>query len=97
MNTDIKVYSAESGVRNPRLVLRDMIRGLLQSRYMAYRLCVKDVRAEYAKSAFGILWDFVDPFVFASIFYFLAKIRVLNPGELGMPYDLRAAALPDFF
>jgi len=86
MNTDIKVYSAESSVRNPRLVLRDMIRGLLRSRYMAYRLCVKDVRAEYAKSAFGILWDFVDPFVFASIFYFLAKIRVLNPGELGMPY-----------
>jgi lipopolysaccharide transport system permease protein len=86
MNTAIKVYSAESSVRHPRLVIRDMFRGLLQSRYMAYRLCVKDIRSENAKSAFGFLWDFVDPFVFASIFYFLARIRVMNPGALHMPY-----------
>jgi lipopolysaccharide transport system permease protein len=53
---------------------------------MAYRLCVKDVRSENAKSAFGVLWDFVDPFIFASIFFFLAKIRVVDPGTLQMPY-----------
>ncbi len=85
METNLKVYSAESSVRQPGQVFRAMFRGVLQSRYMAYRLCVKDVRAEYAKSAFGLLWDFVDPFIFASIFFF-NEARIISPGAMTMPY-----------
>ena len=47
-----QVYSAESQTRHLRDVLRAMASGMVQSRYMAYRLCRKDIRAEYAKSAF---------------------------------------------
>lgn len=80
------VYTAESPVRRPREVVRAMIRGLLGSPYMAYRLCVKDVRAEYSRSAFGMVWDLLDPLILGLVFYFLAQVRVINPGELGMPY-----------
>jgi len=80
------VYTAESSLRNPRQVIRDMVSGMVRSKYMAYRLSIKDIRAEYANSAFGMLWDFVDPLVLGFVFYFLMKVRIINTGELGMPY-----------
>lgn len=79
------IYSAESQIRHGGHVLRSMWRGLIDSRYMAYRLFRRDVRSEYAQSAFGMLWDFLDPLVLACIFYFLMSQRVINPGELAMP------------
>lgn len=86
MATETHVYSAESSVRRPREVFRAMFSGLRGSRYMGYRLFVKDLRAENSKVAFGVFWDFLDPLVLGCIFYFLMKVRVINAGELGMPY-----------
>lgn len=63
-----------------------MFEGLVRSRYMGYRLFVRDIRAEYSKVAFGVLWDFIDPLILGLIFYFLMQVRVINAGELGMPY-----------
>lgn len=63
-----------------------MLHGLLTSRYMAYRLCIKDIQAEYSKSRFGILWDFADPFIYGAIFYTLMHYRVINPGSMMVPY-----------
>lgn len=67
-------------------VFGEMIDGMLKSRYVAYRLVVKDVRADYSKSAFGIIWDFVDPLVLGSIFYLLMKIGIVRPGGPAMPF-----------
>lgn len=80
------VYSAESRTTHLGDVFRAMAGGLVRSRYMAYRLCIKDIRAESAKSAFGILWDFADPLVLGGIFYLLMRQRIINPGEMTMPY-----------
>lgn len=80
-----QIYRADSQALHAKDTLRAMLSGLLRSRYMAYRLFVKDVRAEYARSAFGILWDFLDPLVLGVIFFFLARNKVINTGEMGMP------------
>lgn len=53
---------------------------------MAYRLALKDIRNEYAASAFGMLWDLLDPFVLGAIFYFLMHASVLDPGAISIPY-----------
>lgn len=65
-----------------------MIAALPHSRYLAYRLFIKDVRAEYSRTAFGVFWDFLDPLVVGCVFYLLMKVRVIDPGDVGMPYAL---------
>lgn len=63
-----------------------MARGLLQARYMGYRLAVRSIKARYAKSAFGLVWDLIDPLVLGLIFYTLMVQRVIQPGSMPMPY-----------
>ena len=86
MSTHRKIYTADSQASNLRAVVKSMVQGVVRSRYMGYRLFVKDIQAEYAQSAFGLVWDFVDPLVLGSIFYFLMRVRVINAGDISMPY-----------
>lgn len=81
-------FSAESEALQLKRVLRNMLAGLLGSRYIAYRLVVKDVKAGYAKSALGMMWDLVDPLIVGLIFWTLMRYRVLTPGKLEMPYAI---------
>lgn len=83
-----QVYTAESRVHSPGEVFREMFAALPHSRYLAYRLFIKDLRAEYSRTAFGVFWDFLDPLVLGTVFYFLMKVRVIDPGELEVPYAL---------
>jgi lipopolysaccharide transport system permease protein len=80
-----QTYRSDSQALQVRETARAMLSGLWQSRYMAYRLFLKDIRSEHARSAFGVLWDFLDPFVLGTIFFILAQNRVINTGNMGMP------------
>jgi len=84
----MQIYSGDSQMKNLRAVLRSMGEGLIGSRYIAYRLCLKDIRAEHSKSVVGLLWDFVDPLIYASIFYVLAVSGRLQPGPMNIPVAL---------
>jgi lipopolysaccharide transport system permease protein len=83
-----QIFQAESQTRHLGDVLRAMVSGMVQSPYMAYRLCMKDIRAEYVKSAFGILWDFMDPLVLGCVFYVLRGAGAINTGDMDMPYTV---------
>lgn len=83
-----QVYTADSRVRSPGDVLREMFAALPHSRYLAYRLFIKDLRAEYSRTALGVLWDFLDPIILGGVFYLLMRFRVIDPGHLGIPYVL---------
>lgn len=83
-----QVYTADSRVRSPGEVIREMFSALPHSRYLAYRLFIKDLRAEYSRTAFGILWDFLDPLILGGVFYLLMQFRVIDPGDLAVPYAL---------
>lgn len=88
MAAPLQVYSAEPRVLHLGTVLREMINGLLRSRYIGYRLALRDIKATYAKSALGLLWDLIDPLVLGAVFYFLMRSRVLSPGEIAIPYSV---------
>ncbi len=83
-----QVYTADSRVRSPGEVLREMVAALPHSRYLAYRLFVKDLRSEHSRTALGVFWDFLDPLVLGTVFYFLMQVRVIDPGDLAVPYAL---------
>lgn len=82
------VYTSQSETFSPKQVIPAMLRGVIQSRYMALRLVVKDIKADYAKSQFGMIWELIDPLVLGFIFYSLMRTRVISPGETYMPYAI---------
>jgi ABC-type polysaccharide/polyol phosphate export permease len=86
MAREVRVYTAESKSRRGKEVLKEMISGLARSRYIAYRLAVKDIKSDYSKSAFGMVWDLIDPLVLGLIFYSLMVVKLIRPGDMGMPY-----------
>lgn len=80
-----RIYTAESQVRNFSTVLREMLKGVLNSHYVAYRLARKEVKESYATSAMGMLWDLLDPLILSGIFYYLMQTRLISSEGLGMP------------
>jgi hypothetical protein len=51
---NFNVYTSESRVKNLKEVIRSMLSGVMSGRYLAYRLFIKEVKAEYSQSNFGI-------------------------------------------
>jgi teichoic acid transport system permease protein len=83
----MQIYTAESQVRNLPVVLRNMAHGVVHGNYTAYRLALKDIRADYTRAKLGMLWDFLDPLVFVGIFLFLQTVGIFNAGNIGAtPY-----------
>ncbi len=80
------VYTPESRLRHPVQLFREMWRDLLASRELAWRLMVRDIRAQYRQSFLGILWAFIPPIVTAVGFTLAANAEVVNIGVTDLPY-----------
>ncbi len=81
-----RVYTPESELRSPGTLFRSMVRDLLASRELAWRLMVRDLSARYRQSVLGILWAFLLPIASAAIFVLLREQRIINIGETPIPY-----------
>ncbi len=90
MSTEEKLpvvrYSSESQMRTPGSLLKSMAMDVMGSRELSWRFFVRDVSAQYRQSLFGILWAFLPPIVTSAIFIVLNNQRVINFGDVGMPY-----------
>lgn len=84
----VVIYTAESHAREGAAVFRAMARGVIDGRYAAFRLALRDVKGGYAKTMFGLFWDLADPLVFGAIFYGLMVAGIVSPGNLEIPYPL---------
>jgi len=80
------VYTPESPLRHPRLLVQSMWQDLLASRELAWRLMVRDIRAQYRQSILGILWAFLPPMAMAMVFVILNSRNLINIGETNIPY-----------
>ncbi len=81
----MKIYTAEPQVADFRQVFGAMARGVAQSRYLAYRLFIKEIKADYARAHCGILWDFLEPLVLAVVFIILMQSRVISGAGIEIP------------
>src|SRR5262245_53713285 len=86
----ITVYTPESPLRHPVKLFSDMIRDLLASRELAWRLFVRDTRAQYRNSLLGYAWVFIPPLVAALPFVFLNSQGVIKISETPLPYGAYA-------
>jgi lipopolysaccharide transport system permease protein len=88
MTTDlaVTVYTPESPLSDPRQLLRDMFGDLAKSRELAWRLFVRDTRAQYRQSVLGYVWAFLPSVATTMVFAFLNSQQILHVGETKMPY-----------
>lgn len=86
----VTVYTPESPLRLPLKLLSEMFGDLLASRELAWRLFVRDTRAQYRNSLLGYLWVFIPPLVASFPFIFLNAQGVIEIGETPLPYGAYA-------
>lgn len=82
------VYSPDSQMRKPGLLLRSMWRDLLGSRELAWRLFVRDVTAKYRQSMLGVLWAFLPPIATGLVFIVLQSKKIVDFGRTDVPYPV---------
>lgn len=70
--------------------LKRIVRDLRRARGMAWRLFLRDIRAQYRQSMLGYLWAFVPPIVLALSFTLAGSAQILNVSDTSLPYPLFA-------
>lgn len=82
----METYSADSRIRQPWQLAKQMWRDLLTSRSLAWRLLVRDISAQYRQSILGIFWAFLPPLVTALGLTLASNAKILNLGTTDLPY-----------
>jgi lipopolysaccharide transport system permease protein len=82
----VTVYTPESPLRHPAALLKGMLRDLLASRELAWRLFVRDTSAPYRQSLLGYAWLFIPPLVVGLPFVFLNAQGVISIEGTAVPY-----------
>jgi lipopolysaccharide transport system permease protein len=67
-------------------MLRDMFGDLRLGRELAWRLAVRDIRAQYRQAFLGILWAFIIPLANTVTWIFLSQAGIVSVGETALPY-----------
>jgi len=82
------VYTPESSLASPGEMLHDMLRDLLSSRELAWRLAVRDISAQYRQAYLGILWAFILPLATTLVWVFLNGTGIVKVGETLLPFPV---------
>jgi lipopolysaccharide transport system permease protein len=80
------VYTPEAQLRSPGTLLGNMVRDVIASRELAWRLFVRDTSAQYRQTALGYLWAVFPPLVTSLSFILLNSSNLLTMKETGIPY-----------
>lgn len=82
----VSIYSSESAIRSPGRLLRELFSDIAQSRKLGFALAIRDIKAQYRQSIFGILW-MVGPPIFLAVMLSVARSNnLVNPGDTHLPY-----------
>jgi lipopolysaccharide transport system permease protein len=86
----VRIYTPDSSLSHPRTMLRDMLRDLIASRELAWRLAVRDITAGHRQAFLGFAWSVINPLMTALIWILLRRAGVISVGETTLPYWLYA-------
>lgn len=82
----VKRYTPESPLRQPRRFAGEILGSLKVGRGLAWRLFVRDLRSRYRQSFLGYVWLVIPPIVVSATWIILNKGNIIDPGELDVPY-----------
>jgi lipopolysaccharide transport system permease protein len=84
---ETRIYQKESQLRLGRM-LKESFKDIKSSRFLAWQLAVRDIKAMYRQSYFGILWAFVTPLATALVWIVLNGTGTVRLSDTGIPYPL---------
>ena len=82
----VKTYTPDLVQRMGWRIWPMMMRDLVRSRELIWRLMVRDLSVRYRQSILGYAWAVLPPIVMVAVFTFLSRTRVLNIGQTSLPY-----------
>jgi homopolymeric O-antigen transport system permease protein len=80
------VYSPESQLLSPGRLAGSMLADLRASRFLAWRLFVRNLAAQHRQTLLGYLWLLLVPAVQTLLWVFLNAQKVINVGATDIPY-----------
>jgi len=89
MALETKIYQKNNSL-NLRKQLMASVRDMLASRFLSTQLAVRDIKAQYRQSYFGVLWAFITPLATAFIWVFLNQSGTVRLTDTGVPYPVYA-------
>jgi lipopolysaccharide transport system permease protein len=87
-NPQVTIYTPESSLCNPLKMLRSMFTDVMSSRELAWRLAVRDIRAQYRQALLGILWAFILPLANTVVWLFLSSTGIVRVADTSLPYPV---------
>jgi lipopolysaccharide transport system permease protein len=81
-------YDAHAELRRPLGFAGDLLASIVASREVAWRLLVRDLRAQYRQTVLGYLWIVLPAVVTTFVWVYLNNANVLNTGDTDVPYPI---------
>ena len=85
-NLPLTRYTAESKLRHPILLFKEMWQDLKSSGELAWRLTVRDISAQYRQTLLGYFWAVFPPLVASLVFILLRSSSVMEIKGITVPY-----------
>jgi lipopolysaccharide transport system permease protein len=82
----VKIYTPDLVQRMGWRIWPEMVRDLIRSRELIWRLVVRDLSVRYRQSILGYTWAILPAIVMVAVFTFLSRTRVLAIGQTSFPY-----------
>ncbi|WP_417890140.1 ABC transporter permease [Xanthomarina gelatinilytica] len=89
MALETRVYQKERTINFSKL-LKESLRDLFGSRFLARQLAERDIKAMYRQSYLGIIWAFIMPLATAAVWIFLNSSGTVRLSDTGIPYPVYA-------
>lgn len=89
MELETRIYQKESN-RSPKVLLKESLRDIYRSRFLARQLAERDIKAQYRQSYLGMIWAFITPLATAAVWVFLNLSGTIRVTETGIPYPVFA-------
>lgn len=80
------IYTPESQIISPGKLLGRIFADLRVSRFLAWRLFVRNMTAQHRQTVLGYLWLLLVPIVHTLLWVFLNGQRIINVGATDIPY-----------
>lgn len=80
------IYSAESPLRHPLRLIKEIFADIWRSRELTMILFARDMKAQYRQSILGYVWIFVPILSTTLIWMFLNSTKVIQVAKTPIPY-----------
>ena len=82
------VYTPDSSLANPFVMIRAMFADLWAGRELAWRLTVRDISAQYRRTILGMLWALILPLANTVVWLYLNASGIVVLQETDIPFPV---------